>query len=1357
MLVRRFAALAAAVFVACLATFAITRAQAGSSISLTALDVAYNQDFNTLASSGTSSVLPAGWEFAETGSNANTTYAAGTGSSNAGDTYSFGPAASADRAFGGLQSGSLVPTVGAAFTNNTGETITSLEIAYTGEQWRLGTAGRPDRIDFQYSLDATSLTTGTWADVDPLDFLAPNSTGSVGALDGQAAVNRTNIASVVTGLGIPPGSTFRIRWTDFNATGADDGLAVEDFIVTPHGGGAPTVSIDDVSVAEGDSGALNATFTVTVSSASHGGVTFDITTADGTGPTAATAADGDYVPRTEAGVFIPSGQTSYTFGVAINGDVTVEPNETFLVQLSAVSGALLVDGVGVGEIANDDEPPPVSTDVVISQIYGGGGNAGATLTHDFIELFNRGTSTVTLGGWSVQYNSAAGTGTWQVTPLAGSIAPGHYYLIQQAQGAGGTTPLPSSDATGTIAMAAGAGKVALQSATTAIVGQCPSTGTADLVGYGAANCFEGMGPTAATSNTTAALRKRGGCFDSDNNNVDFSVGNPSPHNSATPARSCTPVAAAIHDIQGSGLTSPLVGQDVMTSGVVTGVKSNGFFLQTPDGAADSNPATSQGVFVFTGVTPAVSAGNDVTARGTVSEFFALTQVEASLPGDITVTSASTTLPAAVMLTSTILDPAGTPGQLERFEGMRMHAASLTSVAPTNQFGEIATVLTGGPRPLREPGISVLAPVPPDPTSGVPDCCIPRFDENPERLIVDSEGLAGVPVLAVTSNVALTSVTGPLDFTFGAYKLLPQASPTTGGNMSGVAAPAPAADEFTVGGFNIENFAGNETRRRKASLAIRQLMRLPDVIGHIEILDEATLQSLADQVNSDELAAGQPSPAYQAVLIPAPAGGTQNVGFLVKTSRVRIDAVSQERAGDTFVNPNNGQTETLHDRPPLVLRATVDPSGLNPRSAIVVVNHLRSFIDIELVSGEGPRVRAKRKAQAESVAGLLQELQTLNPGTAVISIGDYNAYQFNDGYTDPIATLKGTPTPDDQMVVDESPDLVEPNFVNLTDILPIEERYSFIFEGTPQALDHVLVNTVASSYVQRYAIARGNADFPEQPESLFAGDVTRPERSSDHDMPVAYFRFAPPSADLRLMKSSSASTAVAGTQVTHTITVTNDGVAPAQNVVVTDQLPPTLALSACSATGAAACGGSATNPTATFPLLAPGASETMTVVATLSCAAPNGSSVVNVATVSANTADPDPSNNAASAAVTASNPPPAITGVSASRTQLLLPLHQMVPVTINYAATDSCGAVTTTLAVTSDEPVTGPLLQQGFAGLTSPDWQVIDAHQVLLRSERSLAGDGRVYTVRITATDAAGGSAMQQVTVTVPRFIFGWRD
>ena len=202
-----------------------------ASISLTG--TTYTETFDSLASPGTGSTLPNGWVFAESGTNANATYTAGTGSSNAGDTYSFGALNSTDRALGGLQSGSLIPTIGASFTNNTGSIITALNIAYTGEQWRLGALNRADRIDFQYSLDATSLTTGTWTDVDSLDFTAPTTTGTVGALDGNAVANRAAINSSINGLSIALGATVWIRWNDFNATGSDDGLGIDNFSLTP--------------------------------------------------------------------------------------------------------------------------------------------------------------------------------------------------------------------------------------------------------------------------------------------------------------------------------------------------------------------------------------------------------------------------------------------------------------------------------------------------------------------------------------------------------------------------------------------------------------------------------------------------------------------------------------------------------------------------------------------------------------------------------------------------------------------------------------------------------------------------------------------------------------------------------------------------------------------------------------------------------------------------------------------------------------------------------------------------------------------------------------------------------------------
>ena len=190
--------------------------------------VPYTQDFNTLASTGTVSTTPTGWFFLETGSNANTTYSADNGAAAGGNTYSYGATSASDRAFGGLQSGSLTPTFGANFTNSSVSTITSLNITYIGEQWRLGTISRLDKLDFQYSTDATVLNDGTWVDVDGLDFSAPITSGTVGLLDGNAVANKTSINFIITGLNIAPGTNFWIRWNDFNASGADDGLAIDD-------------------------------------------------------------------------------------------------------------------------------------------------------------------------------------------------------------------------------------------------------------------------------------------------------------------------------------------------------------------------------------------------------------------------------------------------------------------------------------------------------------------------------------------------------------------------------------------------------------------------------------------------------------------------------------------------------------------------------------------------------------------------------------------------------------------------------------------------------------------------------------------------------------------------------------------------------------------------------------------------------------------------------------------------------------------------------------------------------------------------------------------------------------------------
>ena len=188
------------------------------------------QDFDSLASSGTSSTLPAGWYLAETGTNANTSYTAGDGSGMSGDTYSFGTGTSTDRAFGTLLSGSLTSRIGAQLRNDSGQALSEIAVAYTGEQWRLGATGRADKLQFEYSLNATSLSdsSATWAALPALDFSSPTTTGSAGALDGNAAANKVAISASITGINLAANATIWVRWIDINVSGSDDALAIDN-------------------------------------------------------------------------------------------------------------------------------------------------------------------------------------------------------------------------------------------------------------------------------------------------------------------------------------------------------------------------------------------------------------------------------------------------------------------------------------------------------------------------------------------------------------------------------------------------------------------------------------------------------------------------------------------------------------------------------------------------------------------------------------------------------------------------------------------------------------------------------------------------------------------------------------------------------------------------------------------------------------------------------------------------------------------------------------------------------------------------------------------------------------------------
>lgn len=883
-----------------------------------------------------------------------------------------------------------------------------------------------------------------------------------------------------------------------------------------------------------------------------------------------------------------------------------------------------------------------SSNLVISQVYGGGGNSGATYKNDFIEIFNRGSVAVDVTGWSVQYASSTGT-SWQRTNLpSASIPPGGYLLVQEAVGAGGTVNLPAPDATGTIPMSATAGKVALVNNQTTLSGSCPTV--VDFVGFGGASCFEGSAPTATLSNTLAALRAGNGCTDTDNNSADFATGAPAPRNSASPTNACNnptnpgvtntgataeiestvllstaivpganPVstgllvhadlssiggsatqaffddgtngdltagdntfsfsyslptsvavgnyplpisvsdaqnrsgsgtitltvqpratALKINQLQGSGATSPIDPTLLIkTTGIVTARKSNGIFIQSQAADDDGDANTSEGIFVYTAGTPTTEAAvkNIVEVRGYVHEFQTGSGTNTEICGDagcsvaetITKIGTATDLPAPVAITTADEDAMrADPNSLalEKYEGMRITVPSLTVVAPTqgtvNETSATSTsngiffaVVTGTPRPMREPGVEPGDVLP----AGSP-CCVPRFDGNPETLRVDSDGQVGASRIEVTSNATLTGVVGVLDYGTSFYTILPDpgTSISIAGKMTYVPAPVPEAHEVTVASFNLERFydadsstssdatlssAAFAKRLTKASMAIRNVLNTPDILAIEEMNNLTTLQTLAAQIGTDALTAGQSDPQYQAYLYPGNDPSFINVAFLVKQSRIEVLDVTQEGKDATYIDPTSGQSALLNDRPPLVLHAKVKVSGKEVSIPLtIIVNHLRSLSSLT-DPADGPRVRAKRAAGAEFLAGLIQGMQSEN----VIAVGDYNAYEFSDGYVDVIGTILGTPAPADQVVLSTPADLVTPHLTDLLvhPSLRADQRYSYSFDGSTQTLDHFLVNPNALGLVTRFAYGRVDADFPES----YRGDGTRPERISDHDPGVAY--------------------------------------------------------------------------------------------------------------------------------------------------------------------------------------------------------------------------------------------------------------
>jgi predicted extracellular nuclease len=767
-----------------------------------------------------------------------------------------------------------------------------------------------------------------------------------------------------------------------------------------------------------------------------------------------------------------------------------------------------------------------SSALVVGEVYGGGGNSGAELTDDFVELRNLGTSAITLAGYSVQYlpASASPSSTWQVTPLTGSIPAGGRYLVAESAGAGGTVPLPAPDATGSIALSASAGTVALASSATALTCKtlvdCGADGRiVDLVGFGTAVVREGTAAPAATNTTSVA--RPAVATDTDDNAADFAAGAPTPTNAAGQTTGGggggeppTGTPYAIHDIQGPGHLSTHAGETAETTGIVTAVAPKSYWIQDP--APDADQTTSEGLLVYVNAAPQVAVGDTVSVVGKVTEFRS-----SSATTDLHVTEL--TAPATTVIghghalpPTTLIGPGGLvpPGRTiedtptadveaagdfdpvhdgidfyESLEGMRVTVADPQVVGPTNAFGEVSVV------PARSSTRTARGGILFQPT-----------DVNPERIVLDDLLIPALPAADVGDHFA-GDVTGIMDHAFSNPTVHPTAVPTlVSGGLTREVTTKPGKDELTVATFNVENLSPTTPAAKFAALASTIVTNLaaPDVLALEEVQDndgptddgvvaaDVTLDTLTAAIR----AAGGPTYTWKQIdpddkTDGGEPGGNIRVAFLYRTDR-----------GLGFVSRAGGDTHTAVG----VLGSgsnthlTVSPGRIDPanpawsasrkplagefrwrgRTVFVIANHFNSKGGDTALYGtvQPPTLSSEvqRVEQAKAVAAFVDSLYRRNPLANVVVLGDLNDFETSK----PIRTLAGTV-----------------RLLDLVKTLPLDQRYTYVYQGNSQVLDHIMISPALALKVK---LVKGKLVLP------FAYDVVHvnsefADQVSDHDPQV----------------------------------------------------------------------------------------------------------------------------------------------------------------------------------------------------------------------------------------------------------------
>jgi len=772
--------------------------------------------------------------------------------------------------------------------------------------------------------------------------------------------------------------------------------------------------------------------------------------------------------------------------------------------------------------------------VVISEVYGGGGNSGAPYQNDFIELYNHSSAPVSVAGWSVQYSSATGT-SWQLTKLTGSVPAGGYYLIAEGAGSGNGVALPTPNDTGTIALSSTSGKVALVSGQTALAGcaaACDSAaGVVDFVGFGAANDAAGT-PTPALSNTTSAQRTVSPFHNTGNNSADFTVAAPTPAGAgSTPPLTgcdsvptpdqCIPGTTTIQDVQGDGFLSPLKGQTVSkVEGIVTALRtsgSKGFFMQEDHPDATRTGASS-GVFVYTS-SATVAVGDEVLVTGKVSDYYPLSSGEtvsstANLsitelsPTTVTKVSSGNPVPAPLVLTPTTVPdlyaPATDSGNVESIstvdptrsalefweahEGMVVEVDNARVVGPgKQQYGEIYVTTKPAQQSTYRGGTYVDS-----------------YNTPSGRLLVTA--LSGTVPAANVGDVLTGATRGPVDWSlFGGYDI---AASTLGGyqdnHLQPTVASPQAADQLAVATYNVENLSPADPQSKFDQLGAGVVTNLasPDVVSLEEIQDNdgpiddgvvAADQTLT-KLTASIVAAGGPS--YQwAEIDPAddadggqPGGNIRNV-FLYNPARVSFVAkpggdattavtVSTGADGTAELSTSPGRVEPTDTAWDLSRKPLVGEFVFQGKKVIVVGNHFRAKLGDQNSDGRyQPAARdseIQRQQQATLLNNFIKQVLAADPRANIVVAGDFNDYQFS---------------PSMKTLTDDGATLTD-----LITTLPADQQYTYVYNGLSQVLDHIFVSkplSAAGPDAVSYDVIHVNSEFGSQ--------------ASDHDPQVVRIR------------------------------------------------------------------------------------------------------------------------------------------------------------------------------------------------------------------------------------------------------------